>query len=156
MSMDGRCNVGKMFVNTVHENYEGYTKQWIHKVMEARKLQMMMGNPLHEDFVEAVSEKLLPNCPVTVSDTNTVKIIYGPDLTGVMGEIIRKGPKHVQPSYMSIPRDFMELHKYVSLVADVMFVNGLPFFMTKSRGISLVSIKYCVTRTALNLARLIQ
>ena len=41
--------------------------------------------------------------------------------------------------------DFMELHKYVTIVADVMVVNGLPYFMTKSRDTSLVTIKYCVT-----------
>ena len=29
--------------------------------------------------------------------------------------------------YVQIPRDFVQLHKYVMLVVDVMFVNGLPF-----------------------------
>ena len=39
--MDGRHNVGQMFFNTVHENYEVYTKQQIYKAMKARKHQMM-------------------------------------------------------------------------------------------------------------------
>ena len=30
------------------------------------------------------------------------------------------------------------MHKYVTLVADVMFVNGLPFLVTSSRGKSLI------------------
>ena len=36
-----------------------------------------------------------------------------------------------------------------------MFVIFLPFFVTKSRVIRLVTVEYCVTRTASNLARLI-
>jgi hypothetical protein len=46
----------------------------------------------------------------------------------------------------------MDLHKYVTIVADVMFVNGLPFFVTLSRGISLVTIKFLPSRTAKQLA----
>jgi hypothetical protein len=44
------------------------------------------------------------------------------------------------------------MHKYVTLVADVMFVNGLPFLVTSSRGISLVTIEYLPSRTAKRLA----
>jgi hypothetical protein len=36
----------------------------------------------------------------------------------------------------------------VTLVADVMFVNGLPFLVTSLRGISLVTIEYLKSRTA--------
>ncbi len=43
---------------------------------------------------------------------------------------------------------FVELHKYVTLVADVMFVNGLPFLVTSLQGISLVTIEYLKSRTA--------
>jgi hypothetical protein len=50
--------------------------------------------------------------------------------------------------YLKITLDFMELHKYVTIVADVMFVNGLPFLVTSLRGISLVAIELLPTRTA--------
>jgi hypothetical protein len=43
---------------------------------------------------------------------------------------------------------FVKMHKYVTLVADVMFVNGLPFLVTSSRGMSLVTIEYLPSRTA--------
>jgi hypothetical protein len=43
---------------------------------------------------------------------------------------------------------FFEMHKYVTLVADIMFVNGLPFLVTSLRGISLVTIEYLKSRTA--------
>ncbi len=40
------------------------------------------------------------------------------------------------------------MHKYVTLAADVMFVHGLPFLVTSSRGISLVTIEYLPSRMA--------
>jgi hypothetical protein len=40
------------------------------------------------------------------------------------------------------------MHKYVTLVADIMFVNGLPFLVTSSRGISLVMIEFLSSQTA--------
>jgi len=42
----------------------------------------------------------------------------------------------------------IELYKYVTQVADVMSVNGLPFLVTSSRGKSLVTIEYLKSRTA--------
>jgi hypothetical protein len=40
------------------------------------------------------------------------------------------------------------MHEYVTLAVDVMFVNGLPFLVTLSRGISLVTIEFLPSRTA--------
>ena len=53
-----------------------------------------------------------------------------------------KKTEHVRVDYVEIPRDLVDMHKYVTLVANMMFVNGLPFLVTLSRGISLVTIEY--------------
>ena len=59
----------------------------------------------------------------------------------IWGEMTRIKPEHVQIiEYMEIPKDFIGMHKCVMLMADVMFVNGLPFLIISSRGISLVRI----------------
>ncbi len=54
---------------------------------------------------------------------------------------------------MQIPRDLLKMHKYGTLAEDIMFVNGLPFLVTSSRGISLVlvTIEYLPSRTAKHL-----
>ncbi len=88
----------------------------------------MVGNPTDREFKGMVCEKLFTNCPVTVHDIENANHIFGPDLTNLRGETIRTKPEHVCIEYVQIPRDFVELHKYVTLVADVMFVNGLPFW----------------------------
>jgi hypothetical protein len=43
-------------------------------------------------------------------------------------------------------------HTYVTIVADVMFVNGLSFLVTSSRGISQITIEFLPSRTAKCLA----
>ena len=85
-----------------------------------------------------VSSKELDDCPVTPHNLcNATTIFGGPDLVGVQGETVRQVSEHVIMEYIEIPRDFMKLHMYVTLGADVMFVNNIPFLTTFSRGIKL-------------------
>jgi len=121
-----------MLVNTVHDNFEGHTKHDIAKAKEAQRLQGMISNPTDKEFKGVVCEKLITNCPITVQDAENANLIFGPDLANLRGEMIRTKPEQVRIEYVQIPWDFVELHKYVTLVADVMFVNGLPFLVTSS------------------------
>ena len=60
---------------------------------------------------------------------------FDPNCPGLRGEIVRHRPERAIPEYLGIPRDFYRLHHFFTLTADVMFVNGLPFFTTLSRDI---------------------
>ncbi len=108
----------------------------------------MVRNPTDKEFKGMVHERLITNCPVTVQDFENANCIFGSGLANLRGKRIRTKPEHVPIEYVQIPQDFVELHKYVMLVADVMFVNGLPFLVTSLRGISLVTIEYLKLRTA--------
>ncbi len=44
------------------------------------------------------------------------------------------------------------MHKYVTLVANVLFVKGLSFLLTSSRRISLITIEFLPLQTAKRLA----
>ena len=103
-----------------------------------------------------VCEILITNCPVTVQDVENANRIFGPDFANLRGKTIRTKPEHVRIEYVQIPRDFVELHKYVTLVADIMFLNGLLFLVTSSRGISLVTIEYLKSRTAKRLVHTLE
>ena len=54
---------------------------------------------------------------------------------------------------MQIPWDFVKLQKNVTLVADVMFVNGLPFLVTSLGGLSIITIEHLKSRTAKRLVQ---
>jgi hypothetical protein len=108
----------------------------------------MAGNPNDKEFKGMVGERFITNCPVTVQDVENANRIFCPDLGNLRGKTIRTKPEHVHIEYVQIPWDVVELHMYVMLVVDVMFVNGLPFLVTSSQGISLVTIEYLKLRTA--------
>ena len=54
---------------------------------------------------------------------------------------------------MKISKDFYQLHKYVTLTADKMFMNGIPFLVTFSRNIRLITCEYVHTHTTGQLAK---
>jgi hypothetical protein len=108
----------------------------------------MVGNPTDKEFKGMVHEKLITDCPLTVQDVENANHIFGPNLANLRGKMIRTKPEHVRVEYVQISWDFVELHKYVMLVADIMFVNGLPFLVTSLREISLATIEYLKLRTA--------
>ena len=150
------ADVAAMLVNTIADNYEGFTKREVVKAHEARRFQRMIGCPSDRDYQGMVREKLIANCPVTVSDVQHANQIFGPDLAGLRGKTVRRKPDHVTIDYVEVPRDFLDRHRNVTLTADVMFVNGLPFLITLSRGINLVTVEFATTRTAANLCKLLK
>ena len=46
-----------------------------------------------------------------------------------------------------IPREFCLQHKFVTLTADVMFVNGIAFLISFSRNIKLLTVEHVPNRT---------
>ena len=66
--------------------------------------------------------------------------------------MVRKKTERVDLEYLKIPMDFYELHKFVTLTADVMFVNGISFFITFSRDIRLISAEYIPSQNAATLS----
>ncbi len=124
---DPSSNVDLMLVNTVRENFEGYTRHDVERAREAQRIQGMIANPTEREFAGMVWKKLLTNCPIIVRDVENANQIFGPNLANLRGTTIRAKPDHVRVEYARIPKDFIQLHKYVPLVVDVMFVNGLPF-----------------------------
>jgi hypothetical protein len=96
----------------------------------------MIANPTKREFTGMVREQLLTNCPATVRDVDNANQIFGPDLANLRGEMTRTKTEHFRVEYVLIPRDFVQLHKYITLVAGIMFVNGLPFLVTSSQKFS--------------------
>jgi hypothetical protein len=95
-----------------------------------------------------VGEKLLTNCPITIHNVDNATQIFAPDLANLRGKTMGVKPDHIRVKYARISKNFIQLHKHMILVADVMFVNGLPFLVTSSRGIRLVTIKHLPSQTA--------
>ena len=122
-------------IQTVRKNMKGYSRKEAKRSIMARVAQSKVAHPPDSKFKLMVNSPSRKNCPVTVQDITNSRAIFGPDLQRLQGRSTRKKPKRVAPEYMGIPRAIYERYKYVTLTADVMFVNGIAFLVSLSRGI---------------------
>ena len=136
------------FIQTVRDNYEGFTKWDVLDAKLARRAQAMIGHPTDSTFKAMVSHKLLRNCTVKPLHVANADIMFGTDLSGVRGRTVRTKPERVETDEVEIPRDFYVLNRFVTLTADVMFVNGIAFLTTLSRKIRLTTVEHVPSRTA--------
>jgi len=143
---------GVMMLETVRKNMEGFTKRQLDKAVLARKAQAMVAHPPDEKFKQMVSRGSLKNCKVQIQDISNARSIFGHNRSRLKGGTVRKKPERVEPEYTEIPKDFYVLHRFVTLTADVMFVNGIPFLITRSRDIRLNTVEFLPSRTAKQLS----
>ena len=97
----------------------------------------MVAYPTDESFKQMVSNKNLENSNIRVQDITNTRTIFGPNRAVLRWKTVRKKPTRVEMEYVDIPKDLFVLHKYVTLVADIMFVNGFPLLITLSQDIRL-------------------
>ena len=116
----------------------------------------MIGAPTERKFQGLIRLNHLKDCPITNSDIVHANKIFGLDLANIRGKTVRRKPKHVPTEYVDIPRVILDVHSGVTLVADVMFVNKVPFLVSSSRNINLITIKHVPKRTASKLGYLLQ
>ena len=97
--------------------------------MEKAKLalepQGIVVHSTYREYKYVLSNKLLPNSPITTHDITNINYMFGHNLVGVRGTKVRNKPSRVcTKEYVNIPEDFYKLHKFMRLAADIIFVNG--------------------------------
>ena len=158
LDLDDQDNDGAiMLVQTVRQNFEGYTRQEVERAIEARNLQNNTGHPSETAYKAEVSRRpvesrLFADSHIEPSDISNARKIFGPSLPCRKGKWVRGKSTRVSSEYVSIPANLINANKYVTLVADVMFVSGLPFFITMSRKIRFITVQYVPRRTASELS----
>jgi hypothetical protein len=145
--------VGTSFVQTVHKNYKGHTKQEILKAKETRRVQKMLRNLSKKDSQGMVSSNLIANCPFSSSDVTNARAIFGPDLARVRGKTVCQTPSPVVGDYVAMPCSLVDANKVITLVADVFFVDGRPFLLTMPRHIKFVSVEHVLVQAATSLSK---
>ena len=122
------------------------------KVKLAREAQAMIGHPLDEKFKQIASHENLRNYHVKIEDITNAHAIFGPNRSRLKGGTVRQKPERVDPEYTAISRDLYELHRCVTLTADVMFVNRIPLLVSRSRNIKMNTAQFLPSCTARQLS----
>ena len=121
---------GTTLVTTIRENFEGYMKKQMEGAIKACCFQAMLGHPSRKDFESMVHANLFANCPVTPENISHLHQLFGEDVAGLRGKTVQKKPEHVVTDYVQIPKVIIQMSKFVTLTADVMYVNSLSFVIT--------------------------
>jgi hypothetical protein len=129
-------------IDTIKTNREGFTNHDYERAKKARKALGLVGYPSPTDFKNMVRSNMIKNCTVTETDIANANKIFGPDLPSLRGKSVWVTPPPVVTEYVQIPREIMSLNRNVTLLIDIMFVNGLPFMVSVSRKIKYTTVEY--------------
>eukprot|EP00804_Cyclotella_cryptica_P022012 CCRYP_000938-RA/>CCRYP_000938-RA protein AED:0.35 eAED:-0.94 QI:0/0/0/0.5/1/1/2/0/366 len=124
-----------LLVTTVDENKSKFSAYDLTRAKLARTIQCRIGRPSTRNFIHYIENNLIPNCPITTQDIHNAEFIWGPDLGSLKGKTVRSTPEAVRTQSYTIPLNIMSQYKNVTLSADIMKVNNIPFLMTISRHI---------------------
>ena len=153
-------NTGSMVVNnsknqlshysmlsTVKNNKDSFTRQEIKQADKARMIQHHIGWPRTDNFKKYVEGNQLINCPITVDDINRAEAIYGKPVPLLQGKMTRVTPSSpVKSKSLPLPSCVFEHHMEIHLYIDIFYVNGMPFFHTKSGKLNFLSVQYLSSR----------
>ena len=134
-------------MNTVEKNMEGFTDRQIEMASKARRLQHIMGLPCIQDFKAMVQNNMIKNCPITLQDIATAEQVYGKSVGVIKGKVTRQKPEPVITDYVEVPKRILDLNKEITLSADIMYVQGMPFFITVSRDLKLTTTELMSDKT---------
>jgi hypothetical protein len=146
------AEVALSLLQTIRGNMEGFPKQEVDKARAAREAQAMVGYPTDRNFLGMVRANMIPNCPITPTAGKNANVIFSPDLAGVRGTTVRIAPESMRTNYAQIPQIILERYQLITLAVDVMFVNRVPFLVSVSRGLNLITAECTPTCTAKTLA----
>jgi hypothetical protein len=147
----------QMHVNTVQENFDGFSHKQVEGATAAHGLMGMLVTPPLRNFEEMVHLNIVEDCPITNDNIKNAHTIFGTDLTTIKGKTVRRRTKWVITDYVNISRLLVEDNQQVTLAADAMFVNSVPFLVSLSRNINLITIEHTPSpQTATSLGSLLQ
>ena len=111
----------------VREKFGMFTECQVNRAITSRDMQAHVVHLTDDKFKQMVSGKSLDDCSTFSNGVTNARAIFGPNRPGLRGEIVRQRPERVVPEPLEIPKDFDRLHHFLTLTADVIFDNGLPF-----------------------------
>ncbi len=155
LSNPGSTHDHHVHVNTVRDNYEGFSRNQIKQATIAQQLMGMVATLSTHDFQGLVCLNLLKDCPVTNDDIKNAHAIFGPNLASIRGKMIWCKLATVGTDYVDILRALINVHSCIMVAVDIMFVSRVPSLVSVLHNINLITIEHAPQRHAPKLGYLI-
>mmetsp|Transcript_9738 Transcript_9738/g.19457 ORF Transcript_9738/g.19457 Transcript_9738/m.19457 type:complete len:385 (+) Transcript_9738:661-1815(+) len=130
-----------------------YAPRQVVAAKSARHAMSMMGSPSSDTFKLMMRNNLVKNCPLTLESIKIADNVFGPDVAPLQGKMAQQKPDRVDPVYVDIPLEILTCNLDVVVVADLMFVNGLPSLVSISHHITLIAVSYMPSQTSADLCK---
>jgi len=144
--IDGYCNF-----NTVAKGKLMFSQLDQNRAKAVRILQEQCGFPSDHDFIHALECNMIPGVDFGRRDVKIANEIYGYNDGAAMGKMKhpRKGQKMDRTSEdvtSPVPPQILKHYRKVHLDMDILFINGVAFFLCTSRDIGFIHCKPVLTR----------
>jgi hypothetical protein len=137
---------GMTFIQTVKENRKDFTTRQNTRADEAEALYPKLAGPTPAQLKWMLSSGQIIECPLTQEDVSNALAIHGKNSGNLQGKTTRQKTTHVEGNPMRVPPEFLKLHKFVYLTADIFFVHKQVFFITLSRKIDFTAVSHIKDR----------
>jgi hypothetical protein len=124
-----------MFLNTVSDKKELYTKREQKAAIRARKTQNIMMFPSTRQYIDIADKQLLRNNPVERADIKAAEDIYGPNVGSLKGKTVTHKSIPVDGRLAGVPPAIKQRLQSIVISLDIMYINSIPFLVTISRGL---------------------
>ena len=137
----------KAILQTVEENKSKFSKRQVQRAETARRLCETVGFGSLRDCQSVVQMNGIKNNPVVLDDIKIMKEMYGDhNVFSLKGKATRTKPKVVRKDYIDVPSELKYKCQDVELCADIVFIQGLPFLVTISKHIHLITVDALANR----------
>ena len=76
---------------------------------------------------------MIQKCPINKADILRADDIFGTNIGSLQGKTVWKKSKRIITTIHELPTEIIQRHGNLTIEADIMYVNGIPFVVTTSR-----------------------
>ena len=148
---------GSVFtITTVKDEQMKHSALDVRRAKAARKLQTTIGHPSNKELIKIIESNLLDGCGTTRRDVMNAERIFGPSGAALKGKTTTPSSAHLREDSIPIPDFVTDNYREITISADIIYVNHIPFITTLSRHIYFTTVEAVYNAKASTLLRCIR
>ena len=114
----------------VSGNKKIFKKSQINGAEKEKDVYTKIGYLSVKEFRRIFQSQRIVDCPMAVQDIYIAHSIWGKKIADLKGNTTRNKTIHMAGDLVKVPRELIKIHKDVFMIANILFVNGTPLFIS--------------------------